>query len=206
VFRSVVAFSVLAALLTVAPGPDFVLVVRTAIGYDRRRAIAASLGICSGLFVWAVVSAAGITAVLAASKAAFTAVRLAGAAYLAWLGIDAIRHAGRADREDATPRFRTWWHAFRTGLINNVLNPKVGVFYVTVVPNFVPRSAPVLPMSLLLASIHVVMGVVWLVFVALLVERARRFVTSRRTRRRLERTTGVALLGFGAAVAIDAAR
>ena len=203
--RSVLAFSALAALLTIAPGPDFVLVVRTAIGYDRRRAIAVSLGICSGLFVWALVSAAGITALLTASKVVFIAVRLTGAAYLVWLGIDAIRHAGREDVQ-TTPRFRTQWHAYRTGLINNVLNPKVGVFYVTVLPTFIPSDAPVLPVSLLLASIHVLQGVVWLVTVALLVERARSFLTSRRTRRGLERTTGAALIGFGVTVAIDAAR
>ncbi len=203
--RSVLAFSILAALLTIAPGPDFVLVVRTAIGYDRKRAIAASLGICSGLFVWALVSAAGITALLTASEVAFTVIRLAGAAYLVWLGVDAIRHAGRDDATTA-PRFRTRWHAFRTGLINNVLNPKVGAFYITVLPTFIPDGAPVLATSMLLASLHVVQGIVWQIAVALLVERARALLTKRRTRRRLERTTGVALLGFGVTVAIDAAR
>lgn len=202
---SVLAFSILAALLTIAPGPDFVLVVRTAIAYDRTRAIAASLGICSGLFVWALVSAAGITALLTASKLVFTIVRLAGAAYLVWLGVDAIRHAGHDDTSQ-TPRFRAPWHAFRTGLINNVLNPKVGAFYITVLPTFIPNGAPVLAMSLLLASIHVVQGIVWLGGVALLVERARRLFTSRRTQRRLERTTGAVLVGFGVTVAIDAAR
>jgi threonine/homoserine/homoserine lactone efflux protein len=203
--RSVLAFSVLAALLTIAPGPDFVLVVRTAIGYDRRRAIAASLGICSGLFVWAIVSAAGITALLTASTIAFTVLRLAGAGYLMWLGIDAIRHAGRDDAQ-AAPRFRTPWHAFRTGVLNNVLNPKVGVFYVTVLPTFIPKGAPVLGTSLLLASIHVVQGVIWLVAVALLVEHARELLTRRRTRRRLEQATGGALVGFGVTIALDAAR
>lgn len=203
--RSAVAFSAVAALVTIAPGPDFVLVVRTAIAYDRRRAIAASLGICSGLFVWALVSAAGITALLTASEIAFTVIRLAGAVYLVWLGADAIRSAGR-ESTDPPPRFRTQWHAYRTGLINNVLNPKVGVFYVTVLPTFIPSDAPVLPVSLLLASIHVVQGIIWLVAVALSVERARRFFTSRRTRRLLEQTTGAALVGFGVTVAIDAAR
>jgi threonine/homoserine/homoserine lactone efflux protein len=194
--RSVLAFSVLAALLTIAPGPDFVLVVRTAIGYDRPRAIAASLGICSGLFVWALVSAAGITALLTAS----------GAAYLVWVGVDAIRHDGRSEDEVAAPRFRTRWHAFRTGLINNVLNPKVGVFYITVLPTFVPDGAPVLATSMLLAAIHVAMGIVWLAAVALMVERVRALLARRRTRRRLEQATGVALVGFGVGVALDAVR
>jgi threonine/homoserine/homoserine lactone efflux protein len=204
--RSVLAFSVLAALLTIAPGPDFVLVVRTAIGYDRSRAIAASLGICSGLFVWALVSTAGVTALLTASTVAFTALRLAGATYLVWLGVDAIRHAGDDEDDTHAPRFRTRWHAFRTGLINNVLNPKVGVFYVTVLPTFIPNDAPVLATSLLLATIHVAMGVLWLVAVALMVDRTRSLLARRRTRRRVEQTTGVALLGFGVAVALDAAR
>jgi threonine/homoserine/homoserine lactone efflux protein len=204
--RSVLAFSVLAALLTIAPGPDFVLVVRTAIGYDRPRAIAASLGICSGLFVWALVSAAGITALLTASEVGFTIVRLAGAAYLVWVGVDAIRHAGRSEDEVAAPRFRTRWHAFRTGLINNVLNPKVGVFYITVLPTFVPDGAPVLATSMLLAAIHVAMGIVWLAAVALMVERVRALLARRRTRRRLEQATGVALVGFGVGVALDAVR
>jgi RhtB (resistance to homoserine/threonine) family protein len=205
VLSSVLAFSVLAALLTIAPGPDFVLVVRTAIGYGRRRAIAASLGICTGLFVWALVSAAGITALLTASKIAFTVLRLAGAGYLLWLGFDAIRHAGRDD-DQAAPRFRTPWHAFRTGVLNNILNPKVGVFYVTVLPTFIPNGTPVLATSMLLACIHVVQGIVWLVAVALLVERARAVLTQRRIRRRLEQATGAALVGFGVTVALDAAR
>ena len=202
---SILAFSALAALLTIAPGPDLVLVLRTAIGYDRSRAIAASLGICSGLFVWALVSAAGITAVLAASTVAYNVLRIAGAIYLLWLGIDALRHAGR-QRDDAPPRFRSRAQAFRTGLINNVLNPKVGVFYITVLPTFIPDSVPVLPMSLLLASIHVVQGVVWLVGVTLIVDRARALFERRRVRRRLEQTTGLALMGFGVAVALDAGR
>ena len=204
--RSVLAFSVLAALLTIAPGPDFVLVVRTALAYDRPRAVAASFGICSGLFAWALVSAAGITALLTTSKIAFTVLRLAGAAYLAWLGIDAIRHAGRNNDDANAPRFRTRWHAFRTGLINNVLNPKVGAFYVTVLPTFIPDGSPVLAISMLLAAIHVAMGIVWLIAVALMVERARAVLVRRQTRRRLEQATGIALIGFGVAVAVDAAR
>jgi threonine/homoserine/homoserine lactone efflux protein len=208
-FRSVIAFSALAALLTIAPGPDFVLVVRTAIGYDRKCAVAVSLGICSGLFVWALVSAIGVAAVVTASAVAYTALRVAGGAYLLWLGISAIRHAGRGDdvaTPNSTPRFRSSVHAFRTGLINNILNPKVGVFYVTAVPTFVPDDAPVLLVSLLLASIHVVMGVAWLVGVAVLVDRVRVLLTRRRAQRRLERASGAALMGFGVAIAIDAAR
>ena len=90
--------------------------------------------------------------------------------------------------------------------MNNVLNPKVGVFYITVLPTFIPNGVPVLPMTLLLASIHVVQGVVWLVGIVTLVDRARTLMTSRRARRRLEQATGVALLGFGVAVALDAGR
>lgn len=204
--RSAVAFGVLAALITIAPGPDFVLVVRTALAADHRRAIAASLGICSGLLAWSVVSAAGITALLTASKIAFTALRLAGAAYLVWLGIDAIRHAGRGVSGDEAPPLRSPWHAYRTGLINNALNPKIGVFYVTVVPTFIPDGAPVLATSLLFGWIHVLLGIVWLALVALLVERLRRLVLRRRTQQRLEQAAGVTLLGLGVTVAIDAAR
>ena len=203
--RSVLAFSALAALITVAPGPDFVLVLRTAIGYDRPRAVAASFGICSGLLVWAVISAAGVTAVLAASTFVFNLLRIAGACYLVWLGVDALRHAGSAHERPA-PRFRSRVHAFRTGLVNNLLNPKIGVFYMTVLPTFIPDGTPVLPMSLLLASIHVVQGVIWLVAVATLVDRARALFERRRVRRRLEQATGVALVGFGVAVALDSAR
>jgi threonine/homoserine/homoserine lactone efflux protein len=206
VLRSISAFSALAALLTISPGPDFVLVLRTAIGYDRSRAIAASLGICSGLLVWGIVSAIGITALLAASKVAYNALRVAGAAYLLWLGIDAFRRAGQLDDGNETPRSRTCFQAFRTGLINNVLNPKVGIFYVTVLPTFIPRGTSVLSMTLLLASIHVVMGIAWLVGVATLVDRSRALFAHRRTRRRLEQATGVALVGFGVAVALDATR
>ncbi len=94
------------------------------------------------------------------------------------------------------------WRAFRTGLLTNLLNPKVGVFYVTLLPQFIPRGASVLTTSLLLAAIHVALGLVWFTVIALLVGRIRHLVARAAVRRRIEQVTGVAFLGFGVRLAL----
>lgn len=218
-FTSLLGFTVVAALLTVSPGPDFAVVLRTALGSGRRAALCSALGIAAGCFVWGLAGAAGLTAMLSASRVAYDALRIAGAAYLMWLGFQALRSArrtakaapgpaGSAPADGAAPREepQSPWRAFRTGLLTNVLNPKVGVVYMSLLPQFIPHGAPVAATTLMLVAVHAVLGVVWLGSVTLAVHRARAVFRKPRVRRRLEQLTGTVLLGLGAAVAAETAR
>lgn len=210
-WTSVLAFALVAALLTITPGIDFALVVRNTLAAGRGVGMRTSLGICSGLLVWGLLSAVGVSAVLAASRAAFDALRLAGAAYLLFLGVRTLLGTRRG-RDGAVAGAsasavaaggarggRPARAAFRTGL----LNPKVGVFYVTLLPQFIPAHAPALPVSLLLASIHAVEGILWLALVTAVVSRVAAAMRRDAVRRTLERVTGLVLLGFGARVAME---
>lgn len=222
-YTSLLGFTVVAALLTVSPGPDFAVVLRTALGSGRRAALCSALGIAAGCFVWGLAGAAGLTAMLSASRVAYDGLRIAGAAYLMWLGFQALRSAHRSARRGTTEAAaspesapadgpaapeapQTPWRAFRTGVLTNVLNPKVGVVYMSLLPQFIPHGAPVVATTLMLVAVHAVLGVVWLGSVTLAVHRARALFRRPRVRRRLEQLTGTVLLGLGAAVAAETAR
>ncbi|WP_411124506.1 LysE family translocator [Streptomyces sp. x-19] len=218
---SLIGFTVVAALLTVSPGPDFAVVLRTALGSGRRAALCAALGVAAGCFVWGLAGAVGLTAMLAASKAAYDALRIAGALYLVWLGVQALRSArarrrtdGAAPAPDAADAPGDGgapavpggpWRAFRGGLLTNVLNPKVGVVYLSLLPQFIPHGAPVVATTMLLVTVHAVLGVLWLGGVTLAVHRARAVLQRPRVRRRLDQATGGVLVALGAAVGFEAA-
>ncbi|MFI0349300.1 LysE family translocator [Actinomadura sp. 9N407] len=187
------AFAAMAALITVTPGLDTMLVLRTTVTGGRRSGHLAALGITAGCLTWAVASAAGLTALLAASRTAFDVLRVAGACYLLWLGVQALRTAGRASEADeAAPR-----SAVRTGLVTNLLNPKIGVFYMSLLPQFVPAEAPVFWTSLLFALIHAVLGLLWFGLVVLAAGAARRALSRPAVMRRVQQITGLAFIAFG---------
>jgi threonine/homoserine/homoserine lactone efflux protein len=199
---AVAAWSGLAALLTITPGADMALVARSALARGRGAALCTTWGIVSGLLVWGAASAAGIAALLAASATAYDVLRLAGAAYLAWLGVRAILGAGHRplDGRSAGGLARS---AYLTGLASNLANPKIVVFYSTVLPGFVPAGADVLAWSLALAAIHAAMGLVWLSAYAWALHRARALVERPRVRRTLDRATGAVLVAFGVRLAAE---
>lgn len=213
---SLLGFTAVAALLTVSPGPDFAVVLRTALGSGRRAALCSALGIAAGCFVWGLAGAVGLTAMLSASQVAYDALRVAGALYLMWLGVQALRAARRlrtapaADGAEPTTDGgggrQTPLRAFRTGALTNVLNPKVGVVYMSLLPQFIPHGAPVIATTLLLVAVHAVLGVLWLGTIAVAVHRARAVFQRPRVRRRLDQATGGVLLALGAAVGFEAAR
>lgn len=142
----VLAFTVLAALMTMSPGADTLLVVRNALRGGRRDGLATALGICSGLYVHALLSALGVSMVLMHSATAFTALKFAGAAYLVWLGLQSLRSAGRdlpqAANASAPLERVPARRSFREGFLTNLLNPKVIVFYLALLPQFIDADAP----------------------------------------------------------------
>jgi threonine/homoserine/homoserine lactone efflux protein len=195
------AFAIFAAILTVTPGLDTMLVLRTTAAAGRRSGFAAVFGIMLGCLVWAAASAVGVTAVLAASHVAFTVLRIAGVVYLGWLGVRTLwRSRARPKPAESTVDSGK---GFRTGLTTNLLNPKVGAFYLSVMPQFLPSGINPLAGSLALGAIHVVEGALWLGLLVLAVNRARAWLTRPVVRRRLEQLMGVAFLGFGIRLALS---
>jgi threonine/homoserine/homoserine lactone efflux protein len=204
VAAALLAFSVAAGLLTITPGLDTALVLRTAAAEGPKRAALAGLGIVTGCLAWGAAVALGLGALLAASTLAFTILKWAGAAYLVWLGLGLIlKPRQRFDLDAATAPAGDGLAWMRRGLLTNLLNPKVGVFYVSFLPQFLPQGVPAGPFIFLLAALHAVMGLVW--FAALIA--ATRPIAGALKRaavvRWLDRLTGGVFLAFGLRLALE---
>ncbi len=160
---SVLAFSLVAALITITPGVDTALVIRNTLAGGRSVGLRTSAGVCTGLVTWGLLSALGVSAVVTASRVGFDILRFAGAAYLVYLGARSLLGTRRRGVEDAEPALPVRARApYRNGLANNLLNPKIGVFYLTLLPQFVPAGTSALGVSVLLASINAVEAMIWL--------------------------------------------
>ena len=191
------------ALITVTPGADTAVVVRSALRGGARRGVATAIGSATGLLLWGAATALGIAAVLAASAAAFTVVKLAGAAYLVWLGVQAIRHAGRPDPVDARAEAASRAAAFRRGLLTNLLNPKAALFFSALLPQFLSPDDPALAVSALMTAIAACASLGGLSLYAYLVARAGDVLRRPHVRRRLDRCTGAVLILLGLRVAVE---
>jgi threonine/homoserine/homoserine lactone efflux protein len=198
-----IPFLVASALVTVIPGADMALVTRQVFVGGPGLAQRTVFGNLAGLLVHGVALAAGLSALLVASAMAYSAVRLAGAAYLVYLGIQALRASRRPPAGPAPAAIAGPRRAFLQGLVSTVLNPKPALFFLTFLPQFVDRERPVLPQTLTLVAIHVVVGLSWLSAYARLVHRARGVLTAPRVKARLERATGAVLIAFGLRVAVE---
>lgn len=203
-------------LITVVPGADMALVMRQVFLGGTALAQRTVFGNLSGLVVHAVALAAGLSALLAASAEAYTVVKLAGAAYLVFLGIQTLRSARRGHAAEApegadpaaqpqpprgVPSMRL---AYVQGLVSTVLNPKPALLFLTYLPQFVDKARPVLPQIMFLAGVHILVGLVWMTAYAHLVARAHRTLTRPSIRRWLEGATGSVLVLLGLRVAVEA--
>jgi threonine/homoserine/homoserine lactone efflux protein len=210
----VLTFVGVAALLIVTPGADTAVVISQTLRSGRRAGLACTAGVFSGVAVHATASSLGLSAILARSAEAFTVVKILGAGYLLWLGArtlwDARSHhrtseggaGGMAvDTAVEPPRGA---NSLRRGFFSNVLNPKVALFFLTFLPQFLRPGAPVLPQTLLFAAIFVSMGALWLTGVVLAVGRAARALRGAKVRAAMERITGTVLVGFGVRLAVSA--
>jgi threonine/homoserine/homoserine lactone efflux protein len=203
-----VGFLVVATVLTIIPGADMALVARNVLTYGRRAGYVTTVGICAGLVVHALASAVGLSAILMTSATLFSAVKLVGAAYLVALGVTSLRRALIPSAFDglgpdrASGRSSTT-HALVQGFLSNLLNPKVALFYLTLLPQFIRPGDPVLARSLLLASLHVAVGLLWLAVYAYFLGRLGEVLRRPRVRRALEGVTGALLIGLGARLAWD---
>ena len=215
---SVGTFTLAAILIVLLPGPDTMVVLRNLVRGGRSTALRTVLGVLSGLTVWVVTAALGLSAVLRTSHDAYLVLRIVGAAYLLWLGVQSLRSLGAI--EDAAPdalpdtapgtvpaarkrRRALTGSGYPAGLATDLLNPKVGVFFVTFLPGFVPHGYSVGWMSLILGGIFVVLTAAYFAALLALSGRVTAWMSTRSIRRRMDRTTGVVLIGLGLRLALQ---
>lgn len=204
VAQALIAFALAAGLLTITPGLDTALVLRTAAVEGPKRAALAGLGVVAGCLVWGAAVALGLGALLAASQLAFTALKWAGAAYLVWLGLNLIlRPRDRFDLAGGPAGAGDGLAWLRRGFLTNLLNPKVGVFYVSFLPQFLPQGAPAAPFIFLLAALHGVMGLAWFAALIAATQPIAGALRKPAVVRWLDRLTGGVFLGFGLRLALE---
>jgi threonine/homoserine/homoserine lactone efflux protein len=181
------------------------VVTKNALAHGRRGVVLTTTGLVLAILVWATATAVGLSALLRTSGEALFVLKLAGAAYLAYLGLRTLIESRRRPAELlASPPAAAPAHAIlRQGFLSAISNPKLGVFFVTFLPQFVAPGQPVLPRLLLLGAIFAVIGWTWMNAYGLFVTRMRDFITAPRVRQWMERVTGVVLLGFGARLAVE---
>jgi threonine/homoserine/homoserine lactone efflux protein len=197
---ALLSFSLVALLTVLTPGLDTVMVLRTALLSGRRAAMGVVLGITLGCLVWAVASLAGLTALLQASELAYDVVRWLGAAYLIYLGAKALWNSRKAvSLEDSRP-VPGAGASLRAGLLTNLLNPKVGVFYLSLLPQFMPAGQPAWGAALV--AIHLGLGLVWMPVLVLVAGRARAFLLRQRVL--LDRLTASVFVALGLRLAFEA--
>jgi RhtB (resistance to homoserine/threonine) family protein len=193
-------------LVIIAPGPDTVLVTKNALLHGRDAALGTSLGVNTGLLIWTIAAAFGVAAVVRESAVAFTILKLVGAAYLIWLGVQALCAARRHSENDPVmnvdPSRRVGaLLGFRQGLFSDLANPKIAVFFTSLLPQFVSPGEPVLVPFLLLGGLFVLITLVWLCTYALVAAKISSVLARPRVKAALDGLTGVVLIGLGIRVA-----
>jgi threonine/homoserine/homoserine lactone efflux protein len=199
VISTLVSFLGVALLVSLVPGPATALVVRSAAVHGRREAFHTVLGNSTGILCWALCSVLGISALVAASEAAFTGLKIFGAVVLLWLGFQALRGSGRDPSAVPKPARS----AYSQGLLTSAANPKLAVFFIALFPQFVPDGAPVLPYTLAMALIVICVDIAYFTLLAWAVARAKRAVVGSRLARRVEQLTGAVMIGLGVRVALE---
>ena len=196
------AFLAVAVLLVITPGPDTAVVIKNALTGGRRAALLTSLGIALGLAVWTMAAALGVASLLRASAPAFTILKLAGAAYLIFLGIQALLAKNSAAQPLPAP---PWGGSspFRQGLLSNLLNPKIALFFTSFIPQFINPDRPALEASVLLGTIFSLLGLAWLSALSLFASQAGTLLSRSRVRTVFSRLTGCVLVGFGLRLATE---
>ena len=205
---SLLTFLIAITILTLAPGADTVLVIRNALRAGIGDGFVTTLGICSGLFIHATVSAVGISLILLQSAWLFTGLKYLGACYLLYLGIMTLRDARTVAESVATSAISAFsvGRSLREGFLSNLLNPKPIIFYMAFLPQFIDPAGSALGQSLQLASVHFVISLLWLGLVAMMANQMRQLLKNPGIRRWMDNALGVALCGFGVLLASETYR
>ena len=200
--RELAAFLAVAAAVICTPGQDTALTIRNALLGGRRSGIATAAGVAAGQAVWTCAAAVGVVAILSASQPAFTTLRLAGAAYLVYLGVQALVAAfrGRAVEHETRSGSVTAGSSLRQGLVSNLANPKMVVFFTSLLPQFGDTFATLLGLGLAFSALTFL----WLAAYGVAVARARRLLERDRVRRAFDAVTGTVLVALGLRLAAEA--
>ena len=194
---AVITFALAAGLIVLLPGPDSMLMLRAIAVGGRRSAVRTAAGIMTGVTVWVVAAAIGLAALLKASEAGYTALRIVGGAYLLVLGVQTLRRRSRPDRKGVLGT------GYAAGLACDLFNPKVGVFFVTFLPGFVPDGASVATATLVFGGVFALETALYFAVMLLAVERLTRWLDDDVVRRRIERASGAVLIAFGVRLATE---
>ncbi|MGO9974054.1 MAG: LysE family translocator [Solirubrobacteraceae bacterium] len=191
-----------AAVVIVMPGPDTAVVTKNVLLHGRRAGLGTSLGVSTGLMIWTTAAALGIASLLRASAVAFTTLKVVGALYLVYLGIQAFRAARAASCAQAqaitgASAGASALTGFRQGLLSDLGNPKIGIFFTSLLPQFVDPGQPVLLPFAALGGVFVLMTVLWLGTYSVVAARAAETLNRPRVRATIDRVTGIALIAFG---------
>ncbi|MEU3749849.1 MULTISPECIES: LysE family translocator [Streptomyces] len=202
------SFALVVGLLTLTPGLDTAVILRTAALGRRTRAWGVVLGVQTGTLVWGALTSLGVTALLTASQLAYEILRWAGAAYLLWMAVrmvhDTFRGRGEApEATDGGAEADTLSGGWRQGTLTNLLNPKVGVFYVAVLPQFIPAEAPHFTTGLLLTGVHIALGTIWSTVLIASATALGTWLRRPRSRRVLDRVTGTVIGAFAVRLAVS---
>jgi threonine/homoserine/homoserine lactone efflux protein len=202
------AFVAVATVVIVTPGPDTALTIRSTLLGGRVVGVATAAGVITGLAVWTVAASVGATAVLVASEPAFMAVKLAGAAYLVFLGAQTLWHALRSRGVAAGPELQAGNRlapgvAYRQGVISDLGNPKIAAFFTSLLPQFAPTNGPAFLTMLGLGFLFCAMTFAWLTAYAVVITKARTLLSRPRIRRTLDAVMGTVLIALGLRLATE---
>ncbi len=202
------SFALVVGLLTLTPGLDTALILRTSALGRRRRAWGVVLGIQSGTLLWGALTSLGVTALFTASHLAYVTLRWVGAVYLVWIGVRMLRETFRGRSASGVPDSDLLAEkdsaagGWRQGTLTNLLNPKMGAFYVAVLPQFIPAGANHFAMGLLLTAVHVLLGLLWSTVLIAGARVLHGWLRKPEARRLLDRVTGTVIAAFGVRLAL----
>lgn len=202
------SFALVVGLLTLTPGLDTALILRTAALGRRKRAWGVVLGIQTGTLIWGAFTSLGVTAILTASHIAYEILRWAGVAYLLWMAARMVRDTFRPQNAahaevQAVTGADSLVGGWRQGTVTNLLNPKMGVFYVAVLPQFIPADAPHFSMGLLLTAVHITLGMLWSSILIVSASALGAWLRKPRARKILDRVTGTVIAAFAMRMALS---
>jgi threonine/homoserine/homoserine lactone efflux protein len=208
VLGALLGFAAASILIVLLPGPDTLVVVRNLLRGGRRRAIATVAGVLSGLVVWVVSTSLGLSALLRASHTGYDVLRYVGGAYLLWIGVQALRGktAPTGDEADVVAPRRygpLLGSGYVAGVATDLLNPKVGVFFVTFLPAFVPKGSDIGVVTLSFGAIFIAETAIYFAVLIGIADRVIGWMTNARTRQRLDRAAGLVFIGFGVRLATE---
>ena len=206
--QALLSFAIAAGLLTMTPGLDTALILRTATVKGARPAFSVAAGICLGCLIWCLLVSVGLGVVLSTSLLLYNLLRVAGAVYLFYMGLQMLLNARKHLEETPTPHAGTTpqislprW--FGQGLLTNLLNPKVGVFYVSFMPQFIPPHADLASFGVWMGLIHSLEGLLWFSILVVATQPLARWLKQPRVIQGLDRLTGSILILFGAKLALE---